>query len=290
MALNLNQISRFSVTGFFIASGYGLTVSKKYSLNYFIFLKQRLIKLLPAYFIWTIIYTFVAGKINIFILLKNTILGTSSYHMYYIVVLVFFYVIYPIPYRICRTKWGILVALIITLFSQVLALITGLSILKSGLNVFNWLFFFSFGIFIADSKHYHFILNHRKSTELMVIASLILVLASSYMGNLYNIDLTTAMRPTVLFYSTTFACLIVALPVRSSKFVNVVSQNSYQFYLSHALILTIFAKLMSIYFSDINLNLLIILLFVLVSSGALLVSICIKQIVKWIKYFMLQLT
>src|SRR5699024_6789641 len=109
----LNQVARFGVPVIIFLSGWGLTVSKNYQRadNYFDFLKKRLVKLLPAYLFWNIVYLFLRffiqdESLSIREMIVGLLRGTNYPHLYFVPLIVSFYLVYPLLLRLGKTDWG----------------------------------------------------------------------------------------------------------------------------------------------------------------------------------------
>ncbi len=121
---SLNQLARFCTRVFVFLSGYGLTQSyfsyrsrslAEFPYTKFIITRSR--KILLPYLFLSIIFLFGYGRIpapsfeeGIWITVKNLILGHSEYHLYFLVIILQLYAIYPL---LLKAKSGLVLALII---------------------------------------------------------------------------------------------------------------------------------------------------------------------------------
>lgn len=240
--LTLNQLSRFAVPVFFVASGYGLTISHSYTGNLVTYYRKRL-KLVPAYLIWTFVYLIVNhANWTLKSIIGGIFLGNSSYHMYFITVLIVFYLIYPMLYKFCATYMGISVVLLITLAGQALFL----SGSTFGTPYFwNWIFYFGFGIFMARGNHSVFFLKH---SEALLVLGLVAILGTSFYFKYFsNNDLslvTTSMRPAVILYTIGVVAYMLTRFPKPFKVFSILDDNSLNIYYVHPIMLAFIQKVL----------------------------------------------
>ncbi|WP_314065877.1 acyltransferase [uncultured Vagococcus sp.] len=238
--LLINQVSRFAVPTFLIASGFGLTVSKKYNEPYFLFLYNRLKKIIIPYVLWSAIYFILSGGESVTIFLANLVLGLNYSHLYYVVILVFFYVTYPFFYKVASIKPGIQLITTISICSQLMAFIPGYFFWNTSLNVISWCLFFSFGIFLAKSNmslSINPVTLFGGSAILMLLSTIIIL---SFRGGEIA---TTTLRPSVSLYSFFFVMMMLSFKIKKeSIIINFFAKNSFQIYLSHGLFLAVMSK------------------------------------------------
>lgn len=233
VSMVLDQLARFAVPVFFVLSGIGLERSGKANMKYVEFVKIRLSKLLLPYLTWTIIYHIVNGKswmgIDIF---KYLFLGKSSGQMYFVVVIMSFYIMYPFIRKIAISKMGLTMLMLPTLIMQMAAfLIPGL--LLGGLNPVCWLGYFALGVYAGN-----FDINISK---VVVVLSLSFGLFSTvYLG---FIGFGTSMKPTVIVYTIG---LMFFMTSWTSRFLQMLGKHSFNIYLSHLLVIMILVKLIDV--------------------------------------------
>lgn len=243
----LNQVTRFGVPVFVFLSGWGLTIAESYerSTSYINFLKKRLAKLIPAYFVWNIIYylfaTFIEDQsIPIVDFIKGLFLGTNYPHLYFVPLIVLFYIAYPLLMKLGDKLWGVGLTFAITLIS----LITNPTIagdLTQNQNPLNWLFYFVFGIWIAQNyEELKNSLNKYWVIGFLAVSTLYIILEP--MGLADDIILVQT-RPSILIFSI----LIILLNIvysnwlqPFSKILNPLSDYSYPIYLSHYIFIRLF--------------------------------------------------
>lgn len=247
LAILSNQIARFGVPVFVFLSGWGLTVSKSYeqAASYVDFLKIRLVNLLPAYFGWNIIYLlyayFVSGDpITLGESLSGLVRGTNASHLYFVPLIVLFYLIYPVLRQVGRRSSGLLLSLLITLYSLVATWGISIEGFTRNHNLFNWIFYFILGIWTAEQgPSFKNKLNTYWVVFLLIFSSFIVIMEPL---ELTEEILLTQTRPSVVFYSVMVVLLLIILPTKASfleKGLLELSKYSYQIYLSHYLFIYI---------------------------------------------------
>lgn len=104
----LNTLSQFAVPGFVFISGFVLFYvyhNKEYkTLDFY---KKRMLKILIPYFLWSGIYILANyfyhnSAINIVSIAKDLVLGRASFHLYYMVLIIQFYIIFPLCLKIYK--------------------------------------------------------------------------------------------------------------------------------------------------------------------------------------------
>lgn len=106
MVISLNSLFQFVVPLFFFISGYTLfLVYKNKKIDIKSFYKKRFIKIVVPYIIWSFIYMFVNSIIknqplSISTIIESLLLGKSFYHLYFIVVIIQFYLLFPLLKKI----------------------------------------------------------------------------------------------------------------------------------------------------------------------------------------------
>ncbi|WP_347321058.1 acyltransferase [Rossellomorea sp. RS05] len=292
--LFINQASRFAVPIFIILSGWGLTITKKYSQKYLNFLVGQISKIFGMYLVWNLIYfAFSNQNINLINLTKGILLGTSYYHLYYVPVILILYIFYPIIYNISRTNIGLIFFLLITLISQYYGVYSGISVLTNPLNIFNWIFYFSFGIWFAENFKVKVAIIKTKVSLLLTLffILLIFVILECYI-NLQNqsVELaTTSMRPSVILFSLAFMFLAIGLKwnFKSLKAIFIYLANaSYGMYLSHVLVLEFYKLLITKLGINFGVIWFVFSAFLIVTPISLLISIIMDKGKKSVKEYL----
>lgn len=243
ISMLFNQLARFAVPAFLILSGWGLTIGNKLKQGYKFFLKTQLTKVIFLYILWSAVYFLLDSETySVMSFVKGLVLGTNNYHLYYIPITILLYLCYPIILKIGKTNKGLLLSLIITIASQLSDYVIGFPFLNSPQNIFNWVFYFVFGIWLANDyeQKLKIISKHKKMIIVLLIVSLGFIVSQNLIMNAGNY--ATSMRPSIIVYSISFSLLILSSSFNSEIF-NTFSKESYGIYLSHALILSCFEKI-----------------------------------------------
>ena len=286
----VNQISRFAVPVYFILSGWGLTIANSFARSdgYWDFLKKRFMSIFPLYFLWNIIYLFytdvwhIPGDLSMAMLYdisKSLLLGTVYNHLYFVPVILIFYVVYPILLRIAN-KYGILLSLMITMLSQVSDLWIEHEYFYMNKNVFNWLFFFIFGVWLANNfaEKVAYVQKYKMPIVLGLMITMLMVIFTPFVvGGVFDYNLALAStRPTVIFYSLMVVLFVMVVNFKSTFLHNLflaLSKYSFYIYLSHYLFVDFLRE--SYLKADVHLNPVVytILFLFLVTCASLAVGI-----------------
>lgn len=131
LVLITNILSRYSVPAFFFISGYGLFYSKPLEepLRYGSFVKKRMKSIGRPYLLASLLYLCYYAFLNrdMSVLDPSNILfslffGTAQYHIYFLVILIWFYLLFPLWRALMRgmEKIGLKLALPLLFAAQVL--------------------------------------------------------------------------------------------------------------------------------------------------------------------------
>lgn len=291
IALLINQLNRAAVPTFLILSGLGLTLGKKYIQNTIQLIKGQLSKIINFYLIWSTIYYFVASEsISLGGFLKSLLLGSSYYHLYYVPLIVVFYILYPYIYKYLRSTKSLLAILALTLISQLSDIFLVISFLNNPLNIFNWLFFFVFGVWLA--ANFSDKVKKIKANINLILIGYVAIMSLVYVESLLTLDAlgeslaTTSMRPSVLILSIFVVLTIIGLKWGNQIFNNFIvkiANASYGVYLSHAFILSGFEKIWVILGYSLGSFNFIVVAFLVVTSISYFISIGMDILEKSIK-------
>jgi len=164
-----NQFSRLGTPIFAVISGFLLTIStlkRPFDLNYFI--KSRFTKILLPFIIWTTLYIILSFSFDeTFNSLSNNIintylLGSGETHLYFILVVIEFYILFPLLQKISSGKPIVILYVLATILNIFWFYFgNGLfqfkndiinTFINSRIFILNWISFFVLGILFA--KHY----------------------------------------------------------------------------------------------------------------------------------------
>lgn len=282
----INQLSRLGTPVFAVISGFLLTSStlnRSFDLNYF--LKSRLTKIVFPFIIWTTIYIILSLSFaNTFKPLSNTIantylLGSGETHLYFILVVIEFYIFFPLLQKIKPGKPIIL----IYIFSIILNLwwfYFGSNsfqfsndvinhFINSRIFILNWISFFVLGILFA--KHYGHI-NELISKYKKTIFTLAIIL----LVNLYiTIDLeklisssTSIMiinTPVFIMVLVYFYNYIKSSPLLMKVFTKI-GNYSMGIYLVHLIVIMIYKKMFTSIVFDNSATFILSYIIIIISS------------------------
>ncbi len=166
LAFILNQLARFSVPLFILLSGTSLGLSANDD-SYGKFLHRRLTKIGIPYLAWTAVYTVYNnypdfGAMNLRSVLKMVLLGQAAPHLYFIVIIFQFYLIFPVLRR-CINKAPYkytLLAFVITYGIQKLFYFKrfGMDLIPNVLQPYlwllfpTWIFYFVMGAVLSERR------------------------------------------------------------------------------------------------------------------------------------------
>lgn len=265
LTIILDQLARISVPLFVAISGYGLAQScAKQSLSFFDFFKRRIMKILPLYFIWSVIFAFIFYLIPTWApatqqpnLVWQLVLGRADYHLYFVPMIFQLYLFFPLIFFLFK-KWPhytFIMASLIQLvwwwfFSyQEFTVTTWKYFAGDGeqyLWMSNWIGYFVLGMYLPKVWK---IFDKKKILILLTFATLfcsILFMVNSAIQAIQGeIDPLFALKFTrypVFIYSVIAISLISYFAKKIKKFPNIIvliGNNSYFLYLSHTLFLRV---------------------------------------------------
>lgn len=257
-----DQIVRFSVPFFVFLSG--LALGSKYldkKIDVIEFLKRRVFKLLPLYFLWTgIIYLIThmvpswSGFSDSFPLWQVIFWGKAEYHLYFVPMVFQLYLLFPLFLFFIRKKPHLFLA--ITFIFQLILLWQfprQIAWTDQEQYIFfgSWVFYFVLGIFLSQKNVLANIgPSAKKLIAVGIIGTLIWTVLDTF--NLMNlreniIVATRSSKISVYFYSIFFSVgsfisqtSIYKIVGPLKKILVFIGQKSYLIYLSHTLVIRIF--------------------------------------------------
>lgn len=196
--------SQFAVPLFILISGFVLARNYPVDFSLTKFYKKRIRSIVPQYLLFSFLYTVFNNWVvmqsnqlstNLLFLLNNILHAEASYHLWFFLIIIQFYIIYPIiikTYSLCklidRTEFLLAVLLIIQTLWMVGIHTTSFPFIK--LNFMSFLFYFGLGIYTVD--HFDQLKKAiNRLTPLYLITSLALTLGASFF---IIIGLTTGYR------------------------------------------------------------------------------------------------
>ncbi len=257
------QLSTFSVPLFIFVSGLVLTYNYfDTDINYVTFIEKRFGFVLIPYIFWSCIYILYKingyNNLNIITILKKIIFGNAEVHLYFIVLIVQFYLLFPLILRFIKKTKKYQKELLILCFIFNLLIISlyyyQFNYLKERymmiLFIF-WIFYFIFGSILSlNLDYFKTNLSQISLNYLSIIFFWVfLYLDISYFNDgLFSRIGPQVFRPQLFIYAT--LCIIIILKfIYGSKFngnINIIKKglkllgkNSFGIYLSHILFLNI---------------------------------------------------
>jgi surface polysaccharide O-acyltransferase-like enzyme len=266
-AFAVNQLVRFAVPVFILISGLLLSLSGyKYAgiAEYIRFIKKRLRKIFIPYVLWSIIYILFNRRNDLVPIWHNPgsfladtgkklLLGTGHVHLYFIIIILQLYLLYPALYCLMKYNKKLVLAcsFVLTLvfqtgiYLQAMKIITfPAPILPNYMFFPTWIFFFVFGMYFAGNLDAHRDWIGRRTGPIALVwaSSFVLLMLDSR----FTVTLDLSIKPTVLLYSMTAFLLMYSLCLKLKdsgrkllKGLDWISFQSFTIYLSHLFIIKI---------------------------------------------------
>lgn len=266
----LNQFPRFGSPVFVMMSGFILSHIEliRPSRSYFDFFKHRFLKVTIPYVIWTVFYSTYAmfsrpgpdtydALTVLKTLLSNIITGTGYVHLYFILIMVQLYALFPLLKKAMEryTYTSLTTAALISLVFQALIYLHRLSIITlpsigiAYATLFpGWLFLFCMGIYLKMRlERVMAFWQERKLLCALIWFSLLIITVLEERVSPVNISL----RPIVSLYaiSTFFFFYLIFDTIkdqtgkRLDQTIEWIANNSFHIYLVHPLILNLLVKI-----------------------------------------------
>lgn len=258
---SINCALTFSVPAFLFISVLIMTyqAKNKEKINWIKFISKRILKVLSALILWSLIYVLYWGNISSISskhILGYIVLGNASYHLYFIPLIIQLYLIFPLIWFLAKnvskfklnTRLSFILCIIIaSIIQYYFTLIFRLNIFKTfsyfSTVIFSYTLPLSIGTWIGFN--YTKIKNHFNKYFLAVLI-LLSIIAGYYYVNFEFIDYK--YKTTLLFSPLYWSLIIVTLTyllryVKEFKLLSNISKYSFVIYLSHPLILDIINKL-----------------------------------------------
>ena len=278
-------MSRFSVPIFFFVSAFGLFYGFSFDrpFNYVDFLKRRGKAVFVPYFTWTVLYIIfnivvwnvgLSGPLSF---LATLFFGTAKYHLYFLVMLIWFYLLMPLWIAILKrlTPAGLVILLVLQICfnnyvsGDMLGTLTGQFssrlfrlLIEYRLNywIVYYVFVFLLGGWLAINSDRFFIFIRERFQLLAVSFIISLGCLCGYFYKLVLIDhykcewaVNTAQQlsPPGVIYSVTASLFFFSLfsrpglPAGLKKVLGILSKHSYFVYLFHPVVLTFAVKLIN---------------------------------------------
>jgi peptidoglycan/LPS O-acetylase OafA/YrhL len=280
----LFNFTKFAVPAFVFATGVALFYNYFDRLDYRKFIRKRFVDILLPYFLWTGIYEvyfYGIPSVNLLWLKefgKNMVLGTEAYHLWFVVLIFQFYLVYPVllaffKWLVGRVSSAAGFALAVGLGAVLYAALMWFSYYMPAVNFHfdikalqlffveyrdrNFIFYLAYFLLggmagAAIVKWREFIVrsvswNGFLCTGLFTWIGYELMKGSA--GGVINLNYSTSLKPSMFFYTVSELLLIYGLSlliVKNSslvfKLLDMFGKFSYGIYLAHALILVYAVK------------------------------------------------
>lgn len=254
---SFNCLLTFAVPAFLFISALVMTyqVKNKEKINWIKFISKRILKVLSALILWSIIYILYCGNIKditIKSIIGNLALGNASYHLYFIPLIIQLYLIFPLIWAIIKkisklkvtTKLSFIICIIVaSLFQYYFTIIFRLNIFKTfkyfATIIFSYSLPISIGIWIG------FNYNEVKKFFNKYFLAIMLILTGISGYYYINFEFIDYKYKTTLLFSPLYWSLIILTftyllrYIKKGTLLNKISKNSFIIYLSHPLILDI---------------------------------------------------
>lgn len=253
-----NQLARFAVPMFLILSGFLLFQSdlNSHFLPRAQFYRKRFQKILLPYIIWTIFYSLVLHfyfngmqNANMILpdLIRHLLLGNGFSHLYFVVIIIQLYLLYPLIRRSFQAHPGLflLVSLLVSLLCQSLLYLHAIKAVQlypyhAELYLISfpvWIFYFFLGMYLALNDQ-DLEMSGRLSWLswlLIWIVSLGILLWDSQQTASYALSI----KPTVILYASISFFLLRSwlnrFPIQNGPIMSWFSEQSFLIYLLHPL-------------------------------------------------------
>ena len=263
IAYYINQLVRYAVPIFVILSGFSLYYSDLNRANdpCLVFYGKRLKKIFIPYVIWSLLFILyfrvTSGKsVNLMSIPRTLLYGQASYHLYFIIIIMQLYLLYPLLRMLFKRFSGLVTAItfIITLYYQIQIYLYAMKIrlpiihliFDDYMVIFTWIFYFTFGMYLAKKpKILQFGLKHKILTIIVWCFSLGVLILDSRLTGTYDLSI----RPSVILFSLAsfFFFYQIGDFIKNGipgieKVLGYISDNSFFIYFSHAMILSVILK------------------------------------------------
>lgn len=244
--LAINRSFKFTTPIFIFLSGVTSFYSyRKKEFKYIPFIVKRLEKVLVAYVVWCVIYYvaymrlgFYSFDIGFFI--ENVLLGTMSYHLYFVIIIVQMYIVGPLFYKMLRNSNKKISILVVSAIITVLCA-EYIRFENSDRLFLKYMFFYMLGIFVTleYDKYIAWIQKHK-----LVIAAGYIAFSGAYtVVSYYDLAINILVWFVFSMFSVFFVYYVGMVMKKALtniySFIKLFGQSSYYIYLMHPLVLTL---------------------------------------------------
>lgn len=263
-AYYLNQVVRFAVPLFIIMSGMllYLSVDNCYGLKgYKSFIQKRMKKILIPYLVWSLIYIAYSMRYSIMkgetdkreligTVLNKILLGTGYDHLYFIIIILQLYLLYPLL-KYCMEKSAkvtVISSLFITVTFQTVLYLRVLHMVRFPEFIIpyymlfpTWIFYFVFGMQFASKVNEW--RNFFAGKTFIFAGTWVISLFILIIDNRYTNTASSSIKPSVMLYCLATFILLYTIFIKFqkastlSKVVGWLSVQSFIVYFSHLLVM-----------------------------------------------------
>lgn len=244
--LSLNRSLKFTTPIFIFLSGVTSFYSyRKKEFKYIPFIIRRLEKVLVAYLLWCIIYYAAYMKLGFYsfdisFFTKSVLLGTMSYHLYFVIIIVQMYIVGPIFYKLLKDSNYKIIILIVSAIITVLCA-EYIRFENSDRLFIKYIFFYMLGIFVTleYDKYISWINKHKVFITIGYVAFSAAYTLVSYYDLSVNIFAWFVFSIFSVFFVYYIGLIAKKAFSKIYSFIKLFGQSSYYIYLMHPLILTL---------------------------------------------------
>jgi len=243
--LFINSSVKFTTPMFIFLSGVTSFYSyREKKFKYMPFITRRLRKVLIAYFVWCVIYYSAYIKFGFYIFdinffTKSVLLGTMSYHLYFVIIIVQMYIVGPIFYKMLKNSNKKILILIVSAIITVLCA-EYIRFENADRLFLKYIFFYMFGIFV--SLEYDKYISWINKYKVLISAGYIITSIILTMVIYYNLTIYMFVWFVFSIFSVFFIYYISLVMKKTFNkiysFIKLFGQSSYYIYLMHPLVLT----------------------------------------------------
>ncbi|WP_243719946.1 acyltransferase [Macrococcus lamae] len=253
--LLINQLARVGTPIFALISGLLLfNSSKNKKLNIKTFYKTRFDKIVIPYLFWTIIYLILvklthAQSFQMKDMMRYIFLGEGYVHLYFMVVVIQFYLLFPLITKFINRNNILVVTLITTAFTAGWYLIRNdqpFDLFLHRAFLLNWLAYFFMGGFMAlhMDKVKIWCSQHFSSLSIAVLVSIILMLAEMKLPHLYQSDRVANLLFVPVFTAFFMSLFHVKANDRWKSILEYIGDRSMGIYLVHLLVIGVMGNIL----------------------------------------------
>lgn len=255
-----NTATKLAVPGFIFISGLTLAYSYKERKinNIYLFYKKRFINVVIPYVIWTLIYYLVYiilynYEISLKFFLERLINGSMTYHLYFIIIIIQFYILFPMFLKVFKMQNNSIIL--------GLSIILNIIVFYKGSNpIFftTYISYFMLGMYFAFNYDNIMDLFSNIKNKIIIIGMVVLItiyyIIEVYLTTHFNIVLNKTGTTYYIFCLLTILMYyVLCLDMYNSEknvcrrfkeMINKISKVSFNIYLIHPLIIIIIERIL----------------------------------------------